>query len=500
MKLLFDAEPFRLWGEERSENIARGALAIMAHASISDKTRENSMKSPLRIKVIRALICTSLLCILTGYARQGLPQSQDIESISIRSSWTGLAPVSESRLSIRQKNGIFFANGRKVDTKLIDEVLVQIDNKNTQTMESLGITREWLVKNANSAIPSRLKKALPIEKEYFRSSFCNIDLIKKILPRMFHSWTDSKGGFHLKFSTDDYPEFEMRIIKRDGSEMVVSSMSQNLYMFDNPNLGKAISALLPNKFTNRERLNGDSLVEEIGEEVYKEIEDELNRIGSLARISNEWNQLKDKYSIRKTMIGHISSIDTGTPTSAYQKNDTDRWNYPSWNAELVRGDLPQNIILGVSLPFRHNKLDTFPSFIQKIDGIIEQVLSVPWFSKCIKDNPTTEFEIRFVQDRSFSIQAKENFLEKLKEFGDSSLEAGIINALDHSVFIQVQEKSGPWSRWLILPDKRMILWQINGSTVLKWKPENFKTLNLYDKKDWFHAKALISPDGTIESR
>jgi hypothetical protein len=46
----------------------------------------------------------------------------------------------------------------------------------------------------------------------------------------------------------------------------------------------------------------------------------------------------------------------------------------------------------------------------------------------------------------------------------------------------------------------MILWQIRGMTVLKWKPEDFNTINLYDEKDWFAAKALIAPDGNIESR
>jgi hypothetical protein len=64
------------------------------------------------------------------------------------------------------------------------------------------------------------------------------------------------------------------------------------------------------------------LASEIGKEIYKEIEDELNRIDTLARIGSEWDLLKGKYSIKKTKIGNISSIDTGTPMSAYQNKDT----------------------------------------------------------------------------------------------------------------------------------------------------------------------------------
>jgi hypothetical protein len=406
----------------------------------------SNMQLPLRIGVMKALICAILLSAITGFALQRFPQSQDVASITIRSSWTGLAPTLESVLSIQQKGGIFWAKEKKIDAKLIDELLLQMGNKSTQTLESLGITQEWLNRNASKAIRLDLKNSLPIEKEFFNKSFCDINLIKKILPRMFNSWTDSKGGFHLKFSTDDYPEIEITIVKKDTSEIVVSSMSQNLFMFDNPKLGKAIASLLPNKFTNRERLNGDNLAAEIGKEVYKEIEAELNRIGTLARIGDEWNQLKDKYSIRETKIGHISSIDTGTPTSAYQNNDTARWNYSSWYADLVRNDLPQNIVIGISLSYRRNKLDTFPSFLQKIDGIIHQVLSVPWLSKYISDNPTTEFEIRFVQDRSLSVQGKQNLLEDLNKFGADRLEDGVMKMLDDSVFIVISEKSGAWSR------------------------------------------------------
>jgi hypothetical protein len=177
-----------------------------------------------------------------------------------------------------------------------------------------------------------------------------------------------------------------------------------------------------------------------------------------------------------------------------------KWDYSSWYAELVRSDLPKNIIIGISLSYRHNKLDTFPSFLQKIDGIINQVLSVPWLSKYISDNLTTEFKIRFVPDHSLSVKGKENFLDDLKKFGTNSLEDSIMKMLDDSVFVEVKEKLGPWSRWLILPDRRMVLWQIKGASVLKWKPADFKTITIHETKDWFAAKALIAPDGNVESR
>jgi hypothetical protein len=231
----------------------------------------SNMQIPLRLEVIKTLICAFLLSTITGFAFQGFPQSQDVESITIRSSWTGLAPTLESVLSIQQKNGTFRVKGKKINPKHIDELFLQIGNKSIQTLESLGITQDWLNRNALKAIPSGLKESLPIEKEFFKKSFCDIDLIKKILPRLFNSWTDSKGGFHLNFSTDDYPEFKMTILRKDASEIVVSSTSQNLFMFDNPSLGRAIAALLPNKFTNRERLMEISWLLKLGKKFTKKL-------------------------------------------------------------------------------------------------------------------------------------------------------------------------------------------------------------------------------------
>ncbi len=440
-----------------------------------------------------------LISFLLFLVFQNFAQSEEVGSIRIRSSWSGLAPTSTSNLVITKKKGKFYAKGKEIAARLIDELLKQINSEEKQNLESLDITQEWLNENAEKVLPDRLKKSLPNEKEFFLNSFRDIKLVEKILPRVFRSWTDEKGNSHLKYSTDDYPEFEMIIQKKDGSIIRTSSSRQVLFMYDNPKLGRAIAALLPQKFANRERLNGDYLAQEIAKEIYDEIEDDLNRLKTQNRIGNELIELKEKYTIRKTDINYQTSIDVGR-----LGNEKHWWktsDFPSWNAELNRSDLPQNIIIGVSLPYKENKLITFPFFLEKIDGIVQHVLSVPWLSKHIFQSPETEFEIRFVGDRSFSPKAKEGFLKDLKGFGANSLSAEIQNMLDESIFMEVLEKTtSSWSRWLILPDRRMVLWQSKGETTLKWKPTDFVTRNMYDTTDWFQAKAIISPNGEIESR
>lgn len=363
----------------------------------------------------------------------------------------------------------------------------------------MGITQEWLDENGEKVIPDRLYKPLPEEKDFFINSFRNLKLVEKILPRIFGSWTDDKGIYHLKYSTDNYPEFEMIILKKDGSETRKASSSQIMFMFNNPKLGRAIAALLPKYFANRELLNGDYLAQEIAKEIFDEIEEEIKLVKTQTLIGDKLSLLKDRYKIRKTEISYQTSIDVGRlPTEKEWWKSPD---FPSWNAELQRVDLPQNILIGVSLPYKQDKLEGFWLFYSEIDGIIRQVRSVPWLSKYIEENPETEFEIRYVENRSFSPKGKAEFLEDLKKFGANALSSEILSNLDRSIFLQVSKKKHlGWSYWLILPDKRMILWQINGDAGLLWKPSDFKTLNKYETKDWFQTKAIISPNGEIESR
>lgn len=469
---------------------------------VETTTLRLTVTSKALVPNIMKILCPIILFfVLSIFNCQIFAQSEEIELIKINSFWTGLAPTKNSNLVIKRKKDGFYANGKKVETRLIDELLKQINSDEKQNLQSLGITSEWLNENAERILPENLKNALPNEKELFLNSFRNINLVEKILPRIFGSWTDGKGVTTYKYSTDDYPEFELEIRKRDGSTDKIASRQQTLFMFDNPKLGKAIAALLPQKFTNRGRLNGDYLAREIAKEISDEIKEDLNRLQTQNRIGSELAQLNNKYIIRKTAINHISSIDVGTPKNVYQTNEYKKYIFPSWNAELHRNDLPQNVIVGVSLPYKENKLITFPAFLEKIDRIVQQTLSVPWLSKYIADNSETEFEIRFVENRSLSAKAKESFLEDLNKFGANGLNAEILKLIDECVFLEVSEKSpSRWSRWLILPDKRMILWQINGESVLKWKPSDFETRNLYDTKDWFQSKAIISPEGKIESR
>jgi len=452
------------------------------------------MKKPVFSLLILFLLCFSF---------QSLAQSEQIKSIKIKSLWTGLGPTSKSSLLIKQNQGKFYINDKNIDSELITNLLKEIESDEQFNLESFGITQDWLNQNADEVAQQYLKNTSPSAREYFLQSFLNYAKIREIFPMVL------SGGW-----TDDYPRFEMIITKKDSSKIKIYSGEQvifmlpwsitdgkNSYVSGNPKLSRAIAALLPENFTNKKRINGNYLLGEIVEKLKRELSEDLNRLESQDKIGNELSRLKDRYIIKKTEISSLSSIDVGTPKNAFQSDDYKTRKGPSWNAKLQRKDLPSNVIIGVSLRYISNRLETFDVFLEKIDKIVEHTLSIPWLSKYIAAKPETEFEIRFVEDRSFSPRGYENFLEDLEVFGPNSLNSELKSELEESVFLQVSEKfPSQWSRWLILPDKRMILWQIKGESVFNWKPSDFETRNLYNTKDWFQTKAIILPNGEIESR
>jgi hypothetical protein len=422
-------------------------------------------------------------------------QINDAAAIEINSAWTGMAPASESKLSIEEKSGQYYRDGKRVNKRLIDSLQQEIEAPIfIPSIENLGITQTWLRSNAESALPERLKKSHQSEKDLFIAAFQDIKLIEKLLPEILG------GGW-----TDDYPNFDLQIKRKDGSSVIVHSSRQNIFMIPfaisengktrfsyNANLSRAIASLLPEKFTNLERLSGTDLSHRIAERVMLEIKEKLNWLETRNTIGTELAQLEGRYTLKKTAISGITSVDVGTVDYSTER-------FFRWNAELHRKDLPDNIIIGVSLPYENNKLTNFNLFLSKIDSMVGLVLSVKWFTKYLSEHPDTTTEIRFVTDRSMSPKAVGYFVKTLKGLKADGLAARVQDQLSESVFVEVSEHGG-WSRWVVLPNGKMILFDFQGDKVLKWRLEDFVTQIRYDTKDWHMSKAVISPAGEIETK
>jgi len=430
--------------------------------------------------------------LLFSFTDDSLAQSEEIKAIEVRSVWTGLGPTGESRLIIKRKKHKFFSKDKQVQNELIDHLLQELHlSVDSPTLQNLGISESWLQTTAESALPNRLKNAQQNEKDLYVTSYKNLDLIGRLLPQIIG------GGW-----TDDFPRFEMRIRKRDGSLTEIKSKMQGVFMIPlaivengdirtsyNANLSRAIAALLPDSFTNRDRLSGERLSGRVADRVMLEFDDELNRLETRNRIGPELKRLEGRYTVKKTAISRLLSVDVGTIGETF----------PRWNAELYRNDVPRNVFIGVSLPFENDKLTNFDVFLNKIDPLVDLPMSVPWLSKYVSDHPDTQIEVRFVTDRSMSPKAFDYFLETMKALEAEPLARDIQARIPESAFVEIYAGS-KWSRWIILSDHRMVLFNFEGDTVLKWRSEDFTTRIRYANSQAHMAKAMISPTGEIISK
>lgn len=98
-----------------------------------------------------------------------------------------------------------------------------------------------------------------------------------------------------------------------------------------------------------------------------------------------------------------------------------------------------------------------------------------------------------------SPKAVDYFIQTAKMLHAENLVEQIKRDLDKSVFVEFREKGG-WSRWLVLPDRRMVLFDFQGDSVLGWSLQEFDTQIRFDVKYWHMAKAMITPEGRIVSK
>jgi len=416
----------------------------------------------------------------------------NVKTITIHSSWTGLGPRGEATLQITKHGTKFQAGGKSIDDKSVENLLQEIGTSRSEpTLEDFAITQSWLESNSQGALPERLRNAPPDAKNLFLSRFRDLGFIEKLLPEILEQgWTD------------DYPAIDVQILRDDGATTRLSSERQNVFMLPitiddqkgshlsyNAKMSRAIAALLPPGFINRDRLNGTELKSVVTERVISSISEGLDLLETRNKIGAELKQLEGRYTLARTAINHVSSVDVETLGE----------KFPRWNAMLQRSDLPQNIMIGVSLPYDHDRLVTFESFLKNIDSFVALSLSVPWLEKYLREHRDVRMEIRFVTDRSASPKLVSYFLETAKALGAEPLAAKVTPVLDKSAFVEFQDRSG-WSRWLVLPDRRMILFDFQGDAVLGWKLTDFNTRSRYNSNFWHMASAVVSADGTIESR
>jgi len=448
-------------------------------------------------KFLPVILFLFLTCIFS------FAQTRDVQEIKITSTWGGLGTPQQSELLITHKSKDYYVKGNKIEKRLIDNLLNAIESPEIKQFETrnLGITQEWLNAYAEIAVKEYadyyFSVAAPNQKELYLSSFKNLQFIEKILPSVL------SGGW-----SDDFPHFEVEITEPDASKTIVSSDEQPSFMLPwkivknnkttqtyNAEISRALAALLPKKFVNRDRLSGDNLRRVLAESVMRHIKEDWELLKAENKAGNTLNSLKSSYSIVSAEISPNHGIDFGKEWVNGNSSQT------NLHAILIKDSFPKGFAINLRLPFQKEKVENLDLFLNKIDKYKELLFSVDWLKNYIETKGNVQ--LRFVHNRSFSDKAIQTFTTDMNKIGKSELIAEVEKEQENIALISAGGGLDYYqSYWLVFPSKKVILWRYGYGSLLNWNEKDFETKECSDYTNSVIkcVGASISPSGNITSK
>lgn len=229
-------------------------------------------------------------------------------------------------------------------------------------MEACGVSERWLLANYTGGLQDytheKLRDLSPKQVELFKSHFADAAGAQVAFAELFKGW-----------HTDDYPEMSVTV-DIAGKRFGVQSSSQHPFMLPwfgtdgsrggyNCHISQAIAALLPMKFSNRNRLIvNEGFRWNLTEQIMNTIEDQWNMLDTEFKVGPEVAPVFVRFAPLKSAISNLSSIDLD--------------GGQAWNAELRSQDLPSNLIITVSLKYNNKrKLVGVTEFSQPPPQVLE---------------------------------------------------------------------------------------------------------------------------------
>ncbi len=252
----------------------------------------------------------SLLALSTSLPAQA---DKNVREIVIHSGWGGLGTPQALTVTILGTPDGFQRDGKPVKPALVQALVSAAEAPPISKPDpaNLGITKSWLQSHlalVEDQMPGKMQDATARQKAFFESTFTDPEKISGIVPSLF-TYT----------SFDDYPYAEVKIKFSDGSQLTLTSHSYYELMLPwtidgsnsqetyNADISRAISALLPPKSTNRERLSDAEFGFHLAEAVMNSIDKQWKEIGAEDRADDSIAKLRSRYTISASDINLITA-------------------------------------------------------------------------------------------------------------------------------------------------------------------------------------------------
>ena len=448
-----------------------------------------------------------ILAIVVAVSGPAFPADSVVRQIEIKSSWGGLGRPQNTELAIRHDNGEYRIGSGRIDSAKVASLLDSIRQppQIKPTLENLGMTDEWLTNavdklekdaehnDGGDSVLYKLGHGSADQKGLFRHSYTDPDFMAKILPEIFRCC-----------HTDDYPGVKVTILYDDGSRTVISSHSQSEFMLPwnvegvnatietfNKNISVALAAIMPKKATNRERVSGQRLDHALAWVVMDAIEGDWNLSNVKEHASEALVKIGNFYKIQSADINPYHDVTFGI----YVKDGKDEGE-ENLHLELKRSDFPQGFAVTAIFLYRDGTVYGVDQFLRDASRYEDLALSVPWLAKLREEQPKWGTSLLWVHDKSLSDKALQNFAADMHALGKDALVNEVRHAQSQVAVLNVSY--GDW--WLVLPDRRMILWRYESVMgLLGWKKSDFSAQECtdYQANNGGCVGALISPDGEL---
>lgn len=433
---------------------------------------------------LTASICALLFAVTTG--------CQEIQwrEIAIESRHAGMEVSRDLRLVVESHNGVIVSGNHRVNPQLVNNLVDSLTSQvlPAPTPSNLGVTDAWLKQN----VPSPLEGATN-QKTLFQESFTDSKTVADLLPFAFK---------FVKF--DDYPQLMVTITLKGGGQWVCSSNSYYPFMLPwkvnrggseestyNADISRAIAALMPEGSLNRNRLSDEELKEWLSDAVMTHITEQWDLLSVENRARESLAELRSNFEVEHARINPYRSVDHGYVGKAKGPHEE------NLEATLRQPSLPPNVAEDVALLFHDGRIEGLSELPDRIGPYVTLALSVPWLNEYRANHPEQKMYIRFVHDRSFSDKAMQNFTADMKRLGKESLADEVARVQDKVALAFLDYGSD----WIILPDKRMILWRhYLPASFLKWTQADFtfKRCVDYNANRGGCVGAVVSADGVLQ--
>lgn len=368
--------------------------------------------------------------------------------------------------------------------------------KTSLEFSQFGIYQKWLRDMATKATDKWLDST---QDYYFLLKSRQLKLINTLS-------SEAKAHYDLSMyysglpHSDDYPELEAIITLSDNKTIHLESDSQKEFMIPwkvksngqefttyDLQISKTLNNLLPEKFLEKERIQGD--LSRVFEEYLwsDEIHGWLNTAESEFQLRGQIDFIKNEFIVVE-----------GRLTSEYNKDGWKLIDKGEWEVTLSHKKWPKNLLVYTKIPYLSGRIERENFSTDKIHFYIKKLTKLGWLFKYIQKHPDVQFIVNFSQDRSITSLDFNEKMERLIRNQNYEWKSEKLPYHEDIILLSVYKIRGGSklrsSLWLIFPDKTATLHHFHGERVLNWSSQK---LSRWKKYNTYYSGARISPDGKI---